>query len=122
MKKEYKVRIYVYTDLIGYTIDKCFDSGLFALQSTIIGTNGCLCIYDIKCSQKGLKWLISMGVQYLPLDNYQDFEIRCPKCGERIDDNMILNIYNDDMLSGYNINCNRDNCNLQKAKVTYIGE
>lgn len=122
MDKEYRLRLYIYTDIVGMVINSCFDCGLFTLQSTILGKGDNLCIYDIKCSQKGLKWLIAMEIDYLPLDNYQDFEIRCPKCGERIDDDMILNIYNDDMLSGYNINCNRDNCGLQRAKVSYIGK
>lgn len=119
--KEYRIRIYVYTDLIGNTINKCLDSGLFALQSTFIGKGNCLCIYDVKCAQNGLKLLISMGISYLPLDNYQDFEIYCPNCGERIDDDMILNVYNEDLLCGYNISCNRDKCGLQVAKVNYIG-
>ena len=71
-------------------------------------------------SQEGLKCLIRIGVPYLPLDNYGDFIITCPNCGERIDDDMIMTTYDEALLSGYNILCNRHDCGCQTAKVKYI--
>jgi hypothetical protein len=60
-----------------------------------------------------------MGVKYFPLDNYEDFVIACPNCGERIDDDMILTTYDENLLSGYNICCYRDDCGTQMAQVGF---
>ena len=62
---------------------------------------------------------ISFGVPYFPLDNYGDFVITCPNCGERIDDDMILLEYDENLLSGYNINCNREDCGCQMANIEF---
>ena len=83
--------------------------------------NGIIAIYDGYCNEKMLKYLISFNVPYFPLDNYEDFVITCPNCGKRIDDEMILHTYDENVLSGYNILCDRDDCGTQMAKVEYIG-
>lgn len=86
------------------------------------GKNDIAHIYDIECEVECLTELIMLGLAYFPLNNYDDFIITCPNCGNRIDDNMILNVYNDELLSGYNINCNRNDCGTQMAKVEFYGK
>ena len=120
--KKYSIRLYIFSDEMGIIINDAVDSGLFALTRSFDGVDGCLAIYDGKVSQNGLKCLISLGIPYLPLDCYEDFIITCPNCGERIDDDMILNVYDETLLSGYNILCNRSDCGCQMAKVKYVGK
>ena len=121
MNKEYLIRIYIFFEGIGLIVNDAIDVGLITLTQSFDGVNGCLTIYDGKVSQNALKCLISLGVPYLPLDHYEDFIITCPNCGERIDDDMILNTYDENLLSGYNILCDKDDCGCQTAKVKYIG-
>ena len=121
MDKKYLIRIYIFSEEMGTIINDAIDVGLIVLTQSFDGVNGCLAIYDGKVSQKGLKCLISLGVSYLPLNNYGDFIITCPNCGERIDDEMIMNVYDENVLSGYNILCNRHDCGCQMAVVKYIG-
>ena len=121
MNKEYLIRIYILCEGIGLIVNDAVDVGLIALTQSFDGVEGCLAIYDGKVSQNGLKCLIDLGVPFFPLDNYEDFVITCPNCGERIDDEMILHTYDENVLSGYNILCNRDDCGTQMAKVEYIG-
>ena len=121
MNKEYLIRIYIFFEGIGLIVNDAIDVGLITLTQSFDGVNGCLAIYDGKVSQNALKCLISLGVPYLPLDHYEDFIITCPNCGERIDDDMILNTYDENLLSGYNILCDKDDCGCQTAKVKYIG-
>lgn len=83
------------------------------------GKNDITNIYDIECSLECLTQLIMYKLAYFPLDNYEDFIITCPNCGNRIDDDMILRVYNEELLSGYNICCNVDDCGTQMAKVTF---
>ena len=122
MDKKYLIRIYIFSEEMGTIINDAIDVDLFTLTQSFDGVNGCLVIYDGKVSQNGLKCLIGLGISYLPLNNYEDFVISCPNCGERIDDEMILNTYDENLLSGYNILCNRKDCGTQIAKVEYIGE
>ena len=120
MDKKYLIRIYIFSDEMGAMVNDAIDVDLFTLTQSFDGVDGCLAIYDGKVSQNGLKCLISIGVPYLPLDNFGDFVITCPNCGERIDDDMILHTYDETLLSGYNILCNRGDCGTQMADVKYL--
>ena len=122
MDNDYLIRIYIFSEEMGVIVNDAIDVDLFTLTQSFDGVNGCLAIYDGNVSQNGLKCLISLGVDYMPLNNYEDFIITCPNCGERIDDEMILHTYDENVLSGYNILCNRKDCGTQMAKVQYIGE
>ena len=121
MNKEYTIRIYIFSEDVGLVFNDMVDSGLISITRSLDGVNGCLAIHDVKTSQNGLKCLITLNIEYLPLDHYEDFVITCPNCGERIDDNMILTIYDENLLSGYNIYCDRDDCGMCMARVKYIG-
>ena len=103
MDKKYLIRIYIFSEEMGAIVNDAIDVDLFTL------------------TQNGLKCLVSLGIAYLPLNNYGEFIITCPNCGERIDDEMILHTYDENVLSGYNILCNRKDCGTQMAKVQYIG-
>ena len=122
--RKYKIRIYV-TDwyenykMIGNIINMLIRLGVLRLQNSFDGVNGVLAIYDVICGSQAITELTNMGVKYFPLDNYADFVITCPNCGERIDDDMILTTYDENLLSGYNILCNRDNCGTQMANVEF---
>ena len=123
-KKRYKIRIYIadwYDNykVIGNIINMLIRLGVLRLQNSFDGKNGVLAIYDVTCVSQVISELIQMGVIFFPLDNYEDFVITCPNCGERIDDNMILTTYDENLLSGYNILCDRDNCGTQMAKVEF---
>jgi hypothetical protein len=121
-KKTYRIRAYVLSEEIGLILNDAVDCGVFALEKSFDGANGCLAIYDGKVSQRGLKLLIALGMRYFPLDHYEDFVITCPNCGERIDDDMVLNVYDETLLSGYNILCDRDGCGTQMAKVEFLNQ
>ena len=120
MAKQYHIRVYIPTEEIGLIVNEAIDSKAFKLNNSYDGMNGIIAIYDGYCSGKMLKYLISFNVPYFPLDNYGDFIITCPNCGERIDDDMILTIYDENLLSGYNINCHREDCGCQMADVEFI--
>ena len=120
MNKEYRIRVYIPTEEIGLLLNDAIDTNAFRLTNSYDGMNGIIAIYDGKCSAAMIKVLISCGVPYFPLDNYGDFVITCPNCGERIDDNMILLQYDENLLSGYNIMCNREDCGAQMAHVEFI--
>lgn len=120
MNKRYRIRVYITSEEIGLIVNETIDSKVFNITNSYDGLNGILAIYDGYCSSKLLKYFISCGVRYFPLDNYGDFIIACPNCGERIDDDMILTIYDENLLSGYNINCHREDCGCQMAKVIFI--
>ena len=92
----------------------------FEVVNEYKGMNGIISIVDGFCSGDALNVLISCGVKYFPLDNFDDFIITCPNCGERIDDGMILLEYDENVLSGYNINCEREDCGCQMADVEFI--
>lgn len=123
-KKRYKIRIYIADwhenyKVTGNIINMLIRLGVLRLQNSFDGKNGVLAIYDVTCVSQVISELIQMGVIFFPLDNYEDFVITCPNCGERIDDNMILTTYDENLLSGYNILCDRDNCGTQMAKVEF---
>lgn len=132
-KKKYKIRIYVTESVSGNIINMLMRLGVLRLQNSFDGLNGILAIYDVICGSQAITELINMGVKYFPLDNYSDFVITCPNCGERIDDDMILTRYDENLLSGYNINCNRQHpdayhrinrfdCGCQMAQVEFNPE
>ena len=122
MNKKYHIRVYIPTEEVGIILNEAIDAKAFNLANSYDGMNGIIAIYDGYCSGKMLKYLISFGVKYFPLDNYGDFVITCPNCGERIDDDMILTIYDENLLSGYNILCNRNNCGTQMADVEFLNQ
>lgn len=120
MNKEYRIRVYIPTEEIGLLLNDAIDTNAFRLTNSYDGMNGIIAIYDGKCGSAMIKMLITCGVPYFPLDNYGDFVITCPNCGERIDDDMILLQYDENLLSGYNIMCNREDCGTQMAHVEFI--
>ena len=120
MAKQYHIRVYIPTEEVGLIVNEAIDTKAFRLNNSYDGLNGIIAIYDGYCSGKLLKYLISFSVPYFPLDNYGDFIITCPNCGKRIDDDMILTIYDENLLSGYNILCNREDCGCQMADVKFI--
>lgn len=122
VNKTYRIRVYIPTEEIGLLMNDAVDTKAFKLINSYDGMNGMLAIYDGECNTKVLIFLISMGVLYFPLDNYGDFIITCPNCGERIDDDMILTIYDENLLSGYNILCNREDCGTQMANVEFLNQ
>ena len=118
--KRYLIRVYITSEEIGLIVNDAVDTDLLRLTQSFDGLNDVLAIYDGETSQRGLKMLISLGIKYLPLNHYEDFIITCPNCGERIDDDMILTIYDENLLSGYNINCHRNDCGTQIANVEFL--
>lgn len=120
--KKYKIRIYV-TDwyenykVIGNIINMLIRLGVLRLQNSFDGLNGVLAIYDVVCASGAIPELINMGVKYFPLDHYEDFVITCPECGQVIEDDMIIKVYDENLLSGYNINC--PDCGTQMAEVHF---
>ena len=119
--KEYKIRVYVINENIGLAINVAIDCGLFKLFNSYDGMNGILAIYDGIISKDGIKELLKLGIVMFPLNNYEDFEITCPNCGNKISDDMILLSYDENVLSGYNICCDIDDCGCQMANVKFIG-
>ena len=119
--KEYLVRIYITCEEVGLIVNDAIDVGMFSLTQSFDGMNGILAIYDGTISQEGLKTFISLGIAYFPLNHYEDFVITCPNCHEVIDDDMILHTYDENVLSGYNINCHKNDCGTQMANVKFIG-
>ncbi len=120
--KQYCIRIIIYDDFLGNLVNDAIDCGMISLKQSFDGLNGVLAIYDGEVSKNGLIYLMGLGVYVFPLNHYEDFVITCPNCGERIDDAMILLAYDENLLSGYNILCNRKDCGCQTANVKYIGE
>jgi hypothetical protein len=118
-KKKYKVRIYITDNVRGNMVNSFLRLGVLRLQNSFDGKNGILAIYDVICPAQAILELNTLGIKYFPLDNYSDFVIACPNCGERIDDDMILTIYDENLLSGYNINCQHQNCGTQMAQVVF---
>ena len=118
MNKQYHIRVYIPTEEIGLIMNDAVNTNAFKLNNSFDGMNGIIAIYDGYCNGKVLKFLISLGITYFPLDNYEDFVITCPECGQVIDDDMILTIYDENLLSGYNICCH--DCGTQMADVKFI--
>ena len=121
-KRKYLIRVYVSDSAKGNIINMLIRLRVLRLQKSFDGKNGILAIYDVICGSQAIYELTGLGVKYFPLSDYQDFVITCPACGERIDDNMILNVYDENLLSGYNIICDRDDCGTQMANVEFRPE
>ena len=121
-RKKYLIRIYVSDSRLGNIVNMLIRLRVLRLQKSFDGKNGILAIYDVVCGSQAISELIGLGVSYFPLDNYSDFVITCPACGERIDDNMIINVYDENLLSGYNIICDRHDCGTQMANVEFRPE
>lgn len=117
--KRYLVRLYILDEVIGNILNDGIDCGMLRLKNSYDGLGNVIAIYDVECSSQALEELVSMGVTYLPLDNYGDFEITCPNCGRRIEDDMLLKTYDENVLKGNNIECS---CGYGTADVTFIGE
>ena len=117
-KKRYKIRIYVFDKTVGNIINLLIRIKAIRLENSMDGVNGCLAIYDGVVTGPVLLEVMKL-TKVFPLDNYADFVITCPNCGERIDDNMILNVYDKNLLSGYNINCHRYDCGIQTAQLEF---
>lgn len=120
-KKRYKVRIYVFDSTVGNIINLLIRIKAIRLENSMDGKNDCLAIYDGVMTADVLYEVVKLTTIF-PLDNYEDFVITCPNCGERIDDDMIYTIYDENLLSGYNINCSRADCGMQMAHVEFLPE
>lgn len=120
--KTYRIRVYVPNENIGEIINEAIDCNVYQITNSFDGKNDILAIYDGYINRVGLALFISFNIPYFPLDHYEDFLITCPNCGERIDDDMILLSYNDDVLNGYNINCDRKECGVQMANVEFLNQ
>lgn len=118
--KKYRIRVYIPTKEVGMLMGEAVSAKAFEVANEYQGMNGIISIMDGFCSGDVLKVIISCGVKYFPLDNFADFIITCPNCGNRIDDDMILLEYDENLLSGYNINCEREDCGCQMADVEFI--
>ena len=119
--KRYKVRIYVFDSTAGNIINLLIRIKAIRLENSMDGVNGCLAIYDGVVTTPVLLEVMKL-TKIFPLDNYGDFIITCPVCGERIDDDMIYMVYDENLLSGYNINCHRLDCGMQMADVEFLPE
>ena len=128
-KKRYKVRIYIFDKVVGNMINVLVNIKAIRLENSMDGVNTCLAIYDGVMTDVVLREVMKL-TKVFPLDNYEDFVITCPNCGERIDDDMILTIYDENLLSGYNIDCEREHpdayhrinrfgCGYQMANVEF---
>lgn len=120
MKKKYKLRVYITSEEMGLVVNDMIDVGLFPIGNSYDGFGDVLAIYDGEITSKGIKLLNAFKVPYFPLDHYEDFRITCPNCGEPINDDMILKVYDDKLLSGFNIDCYRCDGAIQMADVTYL--
>lgn len=120
MSKVYNVRVYAMGKSQALVLDDAVSSGMLKLTRRLDGVGRCKGIYDGFIGASGLKLLISLGIKYFPFDHYEDFIIACPNCHERIDDDMILTMYDKWLLRGYNISCNRLQCAYQQADVDFL--
>jgi len=119
-RKKYKVRIYITENVTGNVVNMLSRLGILRLQNTFDGVNGILAIYDVVCVSGVIPELVNMGIRYFPLDHYEDFVITCPECGQVIEDDMILKVYDENLLSGYNICC--PDCGTQMADIVFRPE
>jgi hypothetical protein len=120
--KRYKIRAYTFDKESDKLMEDAIETNMFVSINTFKGINRLSNIYDGEVSYKGLVYLMALGIKILPLNHYEDFVITCPNCGERIDDDMILLAYDENVLSGYNILCNRRDCGYQIAEVKLFEE
>lgn len=122
MEKTHTVRVYALRPCDLEIVRCAILSDMVNVERSFLGTRGLLMMADVRCSVEGLMELIGLGVRFLPLDHYGDFEITCPVCGERIDDDMILRNYDEHVLGGENILCGRRACGYQLANVRWVGD
>lgn len=113
--KSYRVRVYIEDEKRGLFINHAIDIGAMTLFNSFDGVGECLAIYDVGCERWVIELMLKYGVRIFPLDNYGEFLITFQ--GKMIEDNMILKIYDDKVLSGYNVE--RDGV-FGKADVTLI--
>ena len=92
-RKKYKIRIYVSENVLGNIVNLLIRLGVLRLQNSFDGANGMLAIYDVVCVSGVIPELVNMGVRYFPLDHYENFVITCPECGQVIEDDMIMKVY-----------------------------
>lgn len=120
--KRYRLRVYIYTNDFGVLLNMMLDAGLFVLLNSFDGKAGLLAVYDIEVGQDVFEQLmlpLKGEFKYMPFNHYEDFTILCPNCGQVIDDRMILGTYDDTLLQGFNIRCDRRACGEQMATVRY---
>ena len=116
--KLFTIRIYLFDELSSKLFEFAMELGLVTVLRSFDGMNGIDTIKDVVISKPTFECLLSYGLVYFPLDCYGHFEIRCPQCGELIEDDMILKEYDEHVLSGYNI---LSPCGYQTAFVKYKG-
>lgn len=113
MEKEYLVRIYIYSKKVGEYLNRLIDEKFLRLTNSFKGINGLVAVYDGMTCKEVIERLVEYGIPYFPMNCYEDFTIRCPQCGEVIEDNMILKTYDDSVRSGNNIHCHFCNHDYQ---------
>ena len=120
MDKQYFIRVYTF-GLVGETIINVILHMDGVEIANTIPTQTNVQMYDIRCNRDTIALLLAMGIYVLPHNHFEDFEITCPHCGNRIDDDMILKAYDDSVLNGFNIRCNRTpRCGIAHANVTLV--
>lgn len=119
MDKKYLIRVYAFSVLDSYILKAALSSKLFEVVRKTIGSGNLIVMLDVTCDMDAIRSLEVFGIRFMPLDHFEDFTIRCPKCGTPIDDNMILLMYDEHVLGGENIKCDRyDGCGYALADVT----
>ena len=116
--KLFTIRIYLFDELSSKLFEFAMELGLVTVLRSFDGMNGIDTIKDVVISKSTFECLLPYGLVYFPLDCYGHFEIRCPQCGELIEDDMILKEYDEHVLSGYSI---LSPCGYQTAFVKYKG-
>lgn len=99
--KSYQLRVYIEDEKRGLFVGHAIEIGAMAPLNSFAGVGECLWIYDVVCERWVIELLLKYGVPIFPLDNYGDFDITF--CGEPIEDDMILKIYDNRVLSGCNV-------------------
>ena len=102
--KEYKIRIYIEGEKQGLYVNYACSLGAIKLSNSFDGLGSCLAIYDGVCEKWVVGDLISHGIRIFPLDNYGEYDITF--MGESIEDGMILKVYDEKVLKGYNVEKN----------------
>lgn len=121
MDKKYLIRVYAFTVLESYILRAAMDTKMFTVVRKTIGQSPLIVMMDVECGIDTIRSLETYCIKFLPLNNYEDFTIRCPKCGMPIDDDMRLLQYDEHVLKGENIRCGRyDGCGYDIADVTIL--
>ena len=114
------IRVYCFSFKDLEVMRCAIESGMVIVERSFLGCRGLMVMIDIRCSVDAVRALMGLGIVILPLSNYGNYEITCPVCGKVIDDDMILRIYDDNVLSGRNILCGRHACGYQLANVRLL--